>query len=258
MSRYYWLKMPRDFFSENHRIKILLTKENGDRIALFYIRLLLESISHEGYLRYSDTQSYTNEMLAGLFDVTQEFVDDAMSQLKECELITIENDGTIYLPQTSKMIGSETESARRMRAYRAEKPAAETKAKVRKPSSKPKDNNSTLKSEHQEIIDYLNAKTGKSFKTTTPNTQKAINGRLSDGYTVEDFKKVIDTKTSQWLNNPDMQKYLCPDTLFRPSNFEKYLNESVSKKSDYEDAFKGMDGKMDERLTGNLDLGDFA
>lgn len=256
MSRYYWLKMPRDFFSENHRIKILLTKENGDRIVFFYIRLLLESISHEGYLRYSDTQRYTNEMLAGLFGVTQAFVDDAMKQLKEYELITIEDDGTIYLPQTAKMIGSETDSARRMRVYRAEKP----KGKIKKSNEKPKvkKDNSNLKSEHQEIIDYLNEKTGKSFKASTPNTQKAINGRLSEGYTVEDFKKVIDTKTSQWLNNPDMQKYLCPDTLFRPSNFEKYLNESASKKSDYEDAFKGMDGKMDERLTGNLDSGDFA
>ena len=48
---------------------------------------------------------------------------------------------------------------------------------------------------------------------------------MKEGYTVEDFKKVIDNKVSDWTDG-DMEKYLRPQTLFRPSNFEAYLNES--------------------------------
>lgn len=78
------------------------------------------------------------------------------------------------------------------------------------------------------VIEYLNQKTGKAFKPSTEATQKFINGRETDGYTLEDFKKVIDVKCKQWLADPKMQAYLRPDTLFRPGNFESYLNECVN------------------------------
>ncbi|MFC7688137.1 conserved phage C-terminal domain-containing protein [Ureibacillus sp. GCM10028918] len=54
-----------------------------------------------------------------------------------------------------------------------------------------------------------------------------MNGRLADGYKLEDFKKVIDTKVLQWLPRPDMKPFLRPSTLFSPTNFENYLNEST-------------------------------
>lgn len=78
------------------------------------------------------------------------------------------------------------------------------------------------------IIEYLNIKASKNFKSTTPATKKFINGRLAEGYTVEDFKRVIDVKVTQWLNNPDMNSYLRPSTLFSPTNFENYLNENTT------------------------------
>ena len=61
---------------------------------------------------------------------------------------------------------------------------------------------------------------------TTKNTTKHIKARINDGYTLEDFKSVIDKKCSEWLNS-DMEKYLCPDTLFG-SKFEKYLNQKIN------------------------------
>lgn len=84
--------------------------------------------------------------------------------------------------------------------------------------------NSTLCAE---VIDYLNQKTGKAFKPSTAATQGFVNGREADGYTFEDFKKVIDAKCKQWLSDPKWQAFLRPDTLFRPGNFESYLNECV-------------------------------
>ena len=82
-----------------------------------------------------------------------------------------------------------------------------------------------------EVISYLNIKTGSSYRATTEANIKPIRARLNDGFTVEDCKKVIDTKSGQWLNNPDMVKYLRPATLFSPSKFEGYLNECRGKPS---------------------------
>ena len=77
----------------------------------------------------------------------------------------------------------------------------------------------------KEIVEYLNEKTKSSYKYTTSATQKSIKARLTDGFTVDDFKKVIDVKSKQWLNS-DMEKYLRPQTLFSPSKFESYLAEA--------------------------------
>ncbi|HFI2692609.1 TPA: phage replisome organizer N-terminal domain-containing protein [Streptococcus suis] len=73
-------------------------------------------------------------------------------------------------------------------------------------------------------IQYLNQETGHTYKFIATHT-KFIQARYKDGYTLEDFKKVIDTKVAQWKNNIEMAKYLRPKTLFSPSNFDSYLNE---------------------------------
>ena len=76
------------------------------------------------------------------------------------------------------------------------------------------------------VVDYLNQKTQSNFKAKTEATKKSIIARLKEGYTVEDFKRVIDAKVKDWSDDPDMREYLRPQTLFRPSNFESYLNEA--------------------------------
>jgi uncharacterized phage protein (TIGR02220 family) len=76
-----------------------------------------------------------------------------------------------------------------------------------------------------EIIDYLNNCTGQAYKPTSKTNQKYINERLKEGHSVDDFKKVIETKATKWLNT-QYQDYLRPQTLFG-SKFEAYLNESV-------------------------------
>lgn len=74
-----------------------------------------------------------------------------------------------------------------------------------------------------EIIDYLNLKTNQHYKATTPKTITLIKARLKEHFTTEDFKRVIDIKTEEWLNT-DMAKYLRPETLFG-TKFESYLNQ---------------------------------
>lgn len=79
-----------------------------------------------------------------------------------------------------------------------------------------------------EIIDYLNKKTGKEFRHSTKSTAKLIEARLNDGYTVDDFKKVIDKKCAEWIET-DQEQYLRPETLFKPAHFESYLNQKPVK-----------------------------
>ena len=78
----------------------------------------------------------------------------------------------------------------------------------------------------KEIVDYLNQKTQSNFKAKTEETRKSIRARLKEGYTVEDFKRVIDAKSNDWADSERMREYLRPSTLFRPANFEAYLNEA--------------------------------
>ena len=93
-------------------------------------------------------------------------------------------------------------------------------------------------SEIKQIIDYLNQKTQSNFKPNTEATKKSIIARLKEGYTVEDFKRVIDAKVKDWADNPEMREYLRPQTLFRPSNFESYLNEANRPQVKSKNAFK--------------------
>ena len=85
---------------------------------------------------------------------------------------------------------------------------------------KKKDNNNI----YSLVVDYLNIKANTSYRTTTKNTQSLINARVKEGYTVEDFKTVIDIKCKSWLGT-EWEKYLRPQTLFG-SKFENYLNEN--------------------------------
>lgn len=92
-------------------------------------------------------------------------------------------------------------------------------------------------SQVKEIIEYLNNKIGTSYKSDTKATQKHINARLKEGYTVDDFKKVVDRKTEEWQNT-DMSKYLRPDTLFG-AKFESYLNVPSQQSTEKTDPFRG-------------------
>jgi len=83
---------------------------------------------------------------------------------------------------------------------------------------------------YEEIITYLNEKTGKHFRATTKETRKCISARWKDFPDLKAFQFVIDVKCAQWLNDPQMEPYLRPQTLFG-TKFESYLNESMPKEA---------------------------
>lgn len=87
-----------------------------------------------------------------------------------------------------------------------------------------KDKESKRKDIYVEIISYLNEKAGTNYKPTVKTTQEHINARLSEGFTLEDFKKVIDNKVFDWASDEKMRQYIRPQTLFC-TKFEGYLNQ---------------------------------
>jgi uncharacterized phage protein (TIGR02220 family) len=99
-----------------------------------------------------------------------------------------------------------------------------------KHTPKPKQKETKIVSEVEQIISYLNSATGKSFSYKSKNSYSFINARLKEGYKIEDFKKVIDIKCHKWINT-DFEAYLRPQTLFS-NKMDGYLNESVIVKKD--------------------------
>jgi uncharacterized phage protein (TIGR02220 family) len=75
----------------------------------------------------------------------------------------------------------------------------------------------------EKIINYLNEKSNSTYTTSKANLE-CISARINEGFTISDFKRVIDKKCSQWMGT-EQQKYLRPITLFQAKKFENYLNE---------------------------------
>lgn len=82
---------------------------------------------------------------------------------------------------------------------------------------------------YRSIVDHLNAACGTAYRSDSRKTQSLIDTRLREGFTQEDFFRVIDIKASAWKDDAKMSKYLRPETLFGPK-FEGYLNEKEVRK----------------------------
>lgn len=88
--------------------------------------------------------------------------------------------------------------------------------------------NNKFKDQVNDIINYLNAKLNTKYKTDNKKTLELIKARMGEGFTVEDFKTVIDKKAFEWADDANMCQYLRPVTLFS-TKFESYLNQPFTK-----------------------------
>jgi uncharacterized phage protein (TIGR02220 family) len=104
-----------------------------------------------------------------------------------------------------------------------------TQSKVKESKEKVKEskvNKSKDETPYVEIISYLNTKTSSSYKPAGKKTKELIHARWEEGFRLDDFKKVIDIKTDEWLHDSKMVKFLRPETLFS-NKFEGYLNQKT-------------------------------
>lgn len=111
---------------------------------------------------------------------------------------------------------------------------------------------------YKKILDYLNQKTGKHYRNV-PTNQDLIRARWNEGYTFDDFKKVIDNKVADWKGTGVTfsggqlaENYLQPSTLFS-RKFDKYLNQTVNSTDNVPDEYQGL---FDQQPEYNAETGD--
>ena len=235
--RYFWLKLNKDFF-KSKRIKKLRKLAGGDTFTIIYLKMQLLATPTEGVLTYTGLEDSAAEEIALDIDEDPENVKITLNYMLKTGLCEMISENEILLTYVAENVGSEGSSAKRMRDLRArnkEKPSlcdniVQTKCalhygEIEIEKDIEKDIN-ILSSKVEDVVSYLNKKTGKNFRASTKGTQKHIKARLSEGYSVEDFYSVIDVKCNQWLEDRKMSAYLRPETLFAPGHFEAYLNEA--------------------------------
>ena len=219
--KYYWLKLKRDFF-KRHDIHILNGMEYGREVVLFYIKLMLESIDHEGELRFSERLPYSNSMLANLTDTPESIVDTSMEVLQDFKLIEIDENGTIILPKVMEMIGFETDWAKKKREYRDKKGQSEDNERTDRGQTEDNvlpmsDKSLEFRDKSIEIRDYIKRESKERKNTLThfvPPTVEEVylyceerhNGinpqRFVDYYSARGWKGIKDWKSliSVWEN----------------------------------------------------------
>lgn len=245
--RYYWLQLKDDFFNSKE-MKLMRKLPGGEEITIIYLKMMLASLAEQGKLYFEGLAEDLAEELSLIIDEDPEAIRLTLMFLTKKKLLTTSDNYQFNLEQVPEMVGSETASTRRSRKHRETQKLLHCNTTATKGNGdidididididkgqKPQTD------VYEEIIKYLNEKTGSHFKPTSKSTQRLINGRLSENYTIEDFKYVIDVKTNEWKNNTKMSKYLTPDTLFNASKFEKYRNQQMPKQPNVQ--------KQDERL----------
>lgn len=178
----------------------------------------------------------SNEYLADFCQCSQRKVSDAISKLKELGYVEVASfDGRTRIlhacleenaAEPSKICESPKQN---LRQRILDKSTSKSTKKyipqiAPKKASASQDDGVRSTGSDKQIVDYLNEKTGKHYRLGK-NVRKLINARLSEGYTFDDFKTVIDHKTASWKGT-EMEQYLRPSTLFAPSHFDDYLNET--------------------------------
>ena len=119
--RYYWLKLKRDFF-KRHDIRIIESMPNGKDYILFYLKLLCESVDHEGNLRFSDEIPYNEDMLSVITNTNVDIVRAAIKLFASLNMIEIMDDGTFYMSKVEELVGSESYWAEKKRLQRVNAP----------------------------------------------------------------------------------------------------------------------------------------
>ena len=253
MSSVKWIKIVTDIF-DDEKILLIESLPGSDSIIVIWFKLLCLAgkNNNSGVFLLNDRIPYTEEMLATIFRKEVNTVRFALKTFSDFGMIELINN-VITIPNWNKhqTLDAYEKKKERDRIYQKEKRAKQKLLieSSKKSSDKSNDNSSDTSSDvvaleedkekeeereedidiniYSEIIDYLNSKAITNYRVNNKKTRASINARITEGFTIDDFKKVIDIKSSEWLNT-NMQQYLRPETLFG-TKFEGYLNQKVTK-----------------------------
>ena len=257
MAEVKWIKIATDIFDDE---KILLIEGLPDAYAIitvwFKLLCLAGKKNNGGVFLMNDKIPYTDKMLATIFRMNESTVKLALNAFEQFKMIEIV-EGIITIPNWNKhqTLDAYERKKERDRLYQEER-RAKQRALIEKSSDKSsertsyvavsdidkeedKETDNNIYVPYKEIISYLDEKTGKKLRWDVKSNQKEIKARFNEGYTLDDFKTVIDKKYNEWGRKPtkeelqrgikDMRIYLRPKTLFG-SNFDVYLNQEQTEK----------------------------
>lgn len=250
MSNVKWIKIVTDIF-DDEKILLIESMPEADSMIVIWFKLLCMAgkINNGGVMMLNDKIAYNDEMIATIFRRPINTIRLALKTFENLGMILIINN-TITIPNWSKHQSLDQLEKRKqymkdyMRKYRKEQSnLASGKSKANSKSNRKLNVNSLEVEEeleeerdkdiYRDVVDYLNKKTDKNYKHTSKSTQRLIDARTNEGFGADDFFKVIDNKVASWKNDPKMNSYLRPNTLFG-TKFESYLNENSTKeKLDY-------------------------
>lgn len=246
-SQLYFFKFPNNFF-ESDEIEDILSDYDGPSIVIFYLKLILLATNKMGYLCKiiaGELKAYTIEELCRKTNTDIEDLKRWTKRLNDVGLLELKDD-MIFIEDALKYT-NQTVSAFKKQLQRnsedicppicpPEEDIRNQNLDIRNKNKEKRNNNldcsfEQLQEEETDpalqdivyrVITHLNKKAFKNFKPETKKTIGLIKLRLSEGYTEEDFIKVIDKMTPCWLSNGELEQYLRPITLFG-DKFEDYL-----------------------------------
>lgn len=251
MSDVKWIKLSTQMF-EDEKIRLIESMPEADTVLIIWVKLLAQAgkTNATGYIYLNENIPFTDEMLSTIFNRPLATVRLALNILKQFGMIEITDNHFICISNWEKYQNLDG----------LEKIKEQTRIRVAKHRELKQQQDVTLRVTHgnatdieleldieldkekkhipfSEIISYLNEKANTKYKPSSKITKDFIKARWNDGFSLEDFKQVIDKKTVEWINDKKMCKYLRPKTLFG-TNFEGYLNQpggaSIGKNNDAE------------------------
>lgn len=260
MANVKWIKITVDMF-DDEKIKLIQSMPDGDTLLVVWIKLitLAGKTNDGGYVYISEGMPYTDEMLSIIMNKPLTIIRFALDTFSQLGMIENDVKG-IYLlnfekhQSLDKLEKLKEQNRLRVAKFREKQKLIESNVTgnvtvtqsnaidIDKEEDKEKEEEldiekdiniiSPAKAEphipYKEIIEYLNSRVGTNYKHTTNKTRDLIKARFNEGFTLDDFKEVIDKKSMEWINT-DMQKYLRPETLFG-TKFESYLNQDVKER----------------------------
>ena len=247
MAEVKWIKLS-VALPDNRKIRQIRRLPEGDTIALMWVFLLCLAgeVNDDGAVYFTPEIPYTDEMLASQFDMDVHTVRLALQTFQHFGMIEIIDD-VIHLEAWEKWQSTESlskireQTRLRVARHREQKRlgACNVTGNVTERDShateedkeEEREEDKELEGEtiYSAVISHLNEKAGTSYRASTPRTQALIRAREGEGFTLEDFKTVIDRKCAEWMGT-EWEKFLRPETLFG-TKFESYLN-SKNRKGD--------------------------
>lgn len=259
MAEVKWIKIVTDIFDDEKMLLIDgLPESDGIIVIWFKLLCMAGKQNNGGVLMLNDKIAYTDEMLATIFRRKLNIVRLALETFERFGMIEIV-DNAITIPnwekhqsldklervreQGRKRVAEHRKKQKLIASSNCNADCNVTEALQEEPCNgdvtesnadrldKDIDKNKNINIDleiYKEIISYLNEKAGTNYRSSSKTTRQHIHARLEEGYSVEDFQRVIDNKCADWKGT-EWEKYLRPTTLFG-TKFESYLNQKQTKK----------------------------